>query len=202
MVFFLKSRWEAQGQSPAPCPWGATAILSTLFARRTHRCCTEWGSKEKRVFSWPVALHFGEWGGKWEFSMVLCNPLGSWVIQWLPRLRQQTHPEAGKQARSVQARTMPLQSDTEAALFFPGTLTVRWKGSWRYLEGLPASWESRSWQLHLMQIHLESHNCPEKSSKWGLWPDQAAGVTSALTGSSSPRFSWGSRFWAIQIHDS
>ena len=54
----------------------------------------------------------------------------------------------------------------------------------------------------LMQIHLESHNCPEKSCKWGLGPDQAAGVTSALTGSSSPRFSWGSRFWAIQIHDS
>lgn len=63
---------------------------STLFSWRTHRCYTEWGSKEKRVWSWPVALHFGEWEGKGEFSMVLCNPWGSWVTQQLPRLRQQT----------------------------------------------------------------------------------------------------------------
>ena len=196
MVFFLKSQWEAQGQSPAPCPWGATAILLCFLEEHTDAAQSEaW-----KVWSWPAALHFGEWGGKGEFSMVLCNPLGSWVTQWLPRLRQQT--PRGWEAGQLCPGKNNASADTEAALFFPGTLNSQMERILEVPQRASSLVREQELAATLMQIHLESHNCPEKSCKWGLGPDQAAGVTSALTGSSSPRFSWGSRFWAIQIHDS
>lgn len=64
---------------------------------------------------------------------------------------------------------MPLQSDTEAALFFPGTLNNQME---RILEvPLRASSLMREQELAatLMQIHLEGHNCPESpvSGDWG-----------------------------------
>lgn len=111
------------------------------------------------------------------------------------------HPEAVKQASSVQARTMPLQSDRGLSHFS--------RDSYNQMERIlevPQRVSSLMREQELaatfMQIHLESHNCPEKSCEWELGPDQAAGVTSTLTGSSSPRLSWGSQCWAIQIHDS
>lgn len=139
MVFFLKSRWEAQGQSPAPCPWIATAILLSVFSKNTqvlHRMRLE----RKRVWSWPVALHFGEWGGKGEFSMVLCNSLGSWVTQQLPRLRQQT-PRGCEAGQLCPGKNNASAVRHRGCSHFPGTLKIIWKGSWRYLKGLPASRE-------------------------------------------------------------
>ena len=97
---------------------------------------------------------------------------------------------------------MPLQSDTEAALIFQGLLKSYGKDPGGTSKGFQPREREQELAAIFMQIHPESHSCPEKSCKWGLGPDQAAGVISTLTGSASPRLSWGSWFWAIQIHDS
>ena len=90
-----------------------------------------------------------------------------------------SHPVAPQaEAADIQRlRSRPALSRQEQCLcsqiqrllfFFQGLLTVRWKGSWRYFEGLPASWESRSWQLHLCKSILRA-TIAQKSPVSGDW---------------------------------
>lgn len=165
MVFFLKSHWEAQGQSPAPCPWGATAILLCFLEEHTDAAQSEaWKKTGFGVGLQPYILESeGERENfQWFYATLWAPESPSGSPGWGSR-----HPEAEKQASSVQARTMPLQIQRLLS-FFQGLLTVRWKGSWRYLEGLPALWESRSWQLHLCKSILRA-TIAQKSPVSGDW---------------------------------
>lgn len=116
---------------------------------------TFWRVKEK-----------GRFGGT-----VLHNPAGYFEsARLLPRSwpwRRSRHRGAEKQASSVQGRTMPPQSDTMAASHFPGTLTIRWKGSWSCLTGPPARERTLAQQLQICKSALSAPTARGGLGGWG-----------------------------------
>lgn len=168
------------------CAWAQHLVLSchcysALCFLEEHKCCTEWGSKEKRVWM-ACSPTFWEWG-KGRIFQWLCNPLGSWVTQGSSGWVQQT-PEA-VQASSVQAvQNNALQSDR--GLFSFSRDSNQMEGSW----GPKGFSLMREQELAATFITILRATLLRKSCEWelgltGLMP----GVTSTLTGSSSPRLS-------------
>lgn len=165
MVFFLKSRWEAQGRAQHLVLELPLLFYSLFSLKNTSAAQNE--AWKKRGFGVACSPTFWRVRGKGEFSMVLCNPLGSWshLCPW----RGKQTPRGCEAGQLCPGKEQCLCSQTEASLIFPGTLTIRWKGSWRYSQGFQPH-ERAGTGIHLCKSILRATIAQKSpvSGNWGL----------------------------------